>query len=256
MVDFKLIDTHAHLDMNQFNKDREEVIARADNNQIAIANMAVDLDSSEYGIKLAKENLSIYAGIGFHPHEATRYNSKAEKCLCQLASQPEVVAIGEIGLDFYRNHSPRDEQKSAFSNQLNLAKETDLPVIIHNRSATDDLLETLDRFDRPPRGIFHSFFGDFELAEILIGMGYYLGTSGPITYSNNSELRQTIKKIPLEKIVLETDCPFLTPQPHRGKRNEPTYVQYVAKKIAEVKSLPAQEVAKQTTNNAKRILGL
>ncbi|MFB6291261.1 MAG: TatD family hydrolase [Candidatus Bipolaricaulia bacterium] len=251
-----LIDTHTHVDMEQFDDDRSEVLRRARGKNIAFINMGLNVESSSESVNLAETNDGVYAGVGFHPHEARNFDSSSPEVLRKLARSESVVAIGEIGLDYYRDNSPRKDQREAFRAQLDLACELDLPVSIHNRSSTEDLLRLLRERDEVPGGVTHSFFGDYELGNEFMELGLHLGLSGPLTFDGEGELKEAVKRFPLERLVLETDCPFLTPVPHRGKRNEPSYVSHVADTIGKIKELSVEEVAKKTTNNARRVFGL
>ncbi len=257
MNSFEKIDTHSHLDMSQFDEDRSEVILNSLQEGTICINMGTDSGSNREVVELAQSYSNLYAGVGFHPHQASSFEREVLEEIRDLASRPPTVAVGEIGLDYYRDNSPREDQREAFEALLDLALQLDLPVSIHNRSSTEDLLEILgkDRFG-PLRGVVHSFFGDRELAEKFIRMGLILGISGPLTYHDNEELRSTIKNVSLEKIVVETDAPYLTPAPHRGKRNEPNYVKHVIEKIAELKNFSVGKVAEKTENNARRCFGL
>jgi TatD DNase family protein len=176
--------------------------------------------------------------------------------LRQLAQNKLVIGIGEIGLDYYRDLSPRDRQRRAFAQQLTLATELSLPVCLHNRESTDDLLAILKNAGDPYRGVVHSFLGDGSLAEEFMALGLCLGIGGPLTYPKNGMLREAVKHVPLDRILLETDCPYLTPVPYRGRRNEPAYVKYVAEEIARLKGIIVEDVARQTTVNAIRVFGL
>lgn len=253
---YDLIDTHAHLNMDRYDGDRADVITRAEEAAVGFINMGLDLPTSYRSVEMAEENSNVYAGTGFHPHEADKLDATALGELAELCRSGVVRAIGEIGLDYYRENSPRDAQKRAFRAQLDLAVARGLPVSIHNRDSTDDLLDILrGRKDRPS-GVIHSFFGDEELGREFIELGFHLGLSGPLTFDGEEELRTAVRELPLEKLVLETDSPFLTPVPHRGKRNEPRYVEFVAKQVAEIKDLPVEEVNEATSNNAGRLFNL
>ncbi len=251
-----LVDTHAHIFMDHFSGDREEVISEAAGEGIGMINMGLDLPSSRRSVELAENHRGVYAGIGYHPHEAKDFGPSALKTLLDLGVSDSVVAVGEIGLDYYRDNSPRDQQREAFRAQLDLALELGLPVSVHNRSSTEDMLDILRGRTELPPGVMHSFFGDEELAGELLDLGFHLGLSGPLTFSGESDLRDTVSKLPLDRLVLETDSPFLTPEPHRGKRNEPGYVKYVGEELARVRGLEAEEVAEKTTENAGRLFGL
>jgi TatD DNase family protein len=225
----------------------------------------VELQSSQAAVSLAQEYREIVAAVGVHPHEAKTVNQSALIELRSLASRAHVVAVGEIGLDYYRDLSPREVQRQAFQAQLELAAELGLPVIVHNREAHADVLAMLgdwhvglrasSRLHTCP-GVLHSFSGDTALAECFTAMGFQLGISGPVTYPNAKKTRTVVKTIPLEHLLLETDAPYLAPQARRGKRNEPAYVRYVAEAIAEARAISVEQVIEQTTRNADRLFGL
>lgn len=252
---YDLIDTHAHLNMDRYDGDRSEVIGRTEEASVGFINMGLDLPSSYSSIEMARESSNVYAATGFHPHEADKLDAPGLSELAELSRSSVVKAIGEIGLDYYRENSSRGAQKRAFRAQLDLAAERNLPVSIHNRDSTDDLLDILKEKD-PPSGVIHSFFGDEDLGREFIELGFHLGLSGPLTFDGEEELRAAVRELPLKKLVLETDSPFLTPVPNRGKRNEPSYVEFVAEKVAEIKDLPIEEVNETTTQNARRLFNL
>jgi TatD DNase family protein len=252
----RLVDTHAHLDDRRYDPDRDAVIARAAAESIAIVTVGADLSSSEAAVRLARENPLVWCSVGVHPHDSKTLDRAGTARLQTLAAEYRVVAIGEIGLDYYRDLSPRDVQRRVFIEQLALAQERRLPVILHNRDGTEDLLRILGEVKLPAGGVIHSFLGDEALARRFLKLGLYLGIGGPITYPANDLLRQAVAVVPLERILLETDCPYLTPVPHRGKRNEPTHVALVAQEVARVQGIPADEVARQTTANAVALFRL
>ena len=267
-------DTHCHLDLEHFDADRDAVIERAMNAGLTrILIPSLTGSSSRVAVKLAESNPMLYAAVGVHPNEAETWDGQTISALKGLAAESlKVVAIGEIGLDYYRNKSPRDEQISILKEQLNLAAELDLPVVIHSREKDDaeqgtcaeDLIKILEEWvsglrsrnealaQRP--GVLHSFSGSIESAKRAMELGFYIGVTGPITYKNAEKKRQMISNLPLERLLIETDAPYLAPEPHRGKRNEPAFVIHIADKIAEIKSRTPQEVAAATTENAARLL--
>jgi len=253
---YDLIDTHAHLDMDRYDGDRSEIIRKTEEASVGFINMGLELSSSYKSVELAEQNSNVYAGTGFHPHEADKLDATALAELAELSQSDVVRAIGEIGLDYYRENSPRDVQRRAFRAQLDLAGARGLPVSIHNRDSTDDLLDILKEREELPGGVLHSFFGDEELGREFIELGFHLGLSGPLTFDGEEELRAAVRELPLGKLVLETDSPFLTPVPHRGKRNEPRYVEFVARQVAEIKDLPVEEVNEATRDNARRLFNL
>jgi TatD DNase family protein len=261
----RLIDTHAHLDFDRFNADRPQVIDRARAAGVAaIVTIGTDLASSQAAVDLAGRYDDVYAAVGQHPHDAKRLDGTALAGLRELAGQPKVVAVGEIGLDFYRDLSPRDVQRRAFQAQLAWAARLGKPVVIHDRDAHDEVLAILRDWAaglaHSPLagrlGVLHTFSGDRAMAEQAIELGFYLSISGPVTYHNARQLPEVVRALPLDRLLVETDCPFLAPHPHRGKRNEPAYVRLVAERIAEIKGLAPAEVAETTTANAVRLFGL
>jgi TatD DNase family protein len=252
----RLIDTHAHLDDRAFDQDRAALIARLHADGVGAVSVGASLDSSHEAVRLAERHRLIWATVGVHPHGAKYVTPKALRELEGLAKSLRVVAIGEIGLDYYRDLSPRDIQRSVFAAQLELAKRLELPVVLHNRQSTDDLVAILRKVGRTHTGVVHSFLGDAPLAETFLALGLHLGVGGPLTYPANEALRDAVRRVPLERIVLETDCPYLTPVPHRGKRNEPAYIELVAAEIARLRGISIDDVARQTTENALALLGI
>ena len=254
-----LIDSHSHIDMRQFNKDRDAVMGRAREAGVAVVvDVGCDIPSSEAAIALAERYDGVFATVGFHPHSAAAMGNGDIERLAGLAQHPRVVANGEIGLDFYRNLSPREAQVEAFQRQLDLARELDLPVVIHSRQASDEVFDILSRWagkSDKPLGVLHCFSGDRELARRYIDMGFFISIAGPITYGKSS-VADIARHMPLDMLLIETDCPFLTPQPYRGKRNEPSYVSLVAEKIGEIRGIPGEGVARCTAGNAIRLFRL
>jgi TatD DNase family protein len=260
-----LIDTHAHLDFGKFDTDREAVIERAQAvGVVAIVNVGADLESSRAAVRLAQEYDMVYAAVGMHPHDAKKLDGAALAELRELAQQPKVVAVGEIGLDFYRDLSPREVQRRAFQAQLAWAAKLGKPVVIHDRDAHDEVMAILADWAAGLKnpllagrlGVLHTFSGDLAMAEQAIDLGCYISISGPVTYQNARQLPDIVRALPLERLLVETDCPFLAPHPHRGKRNEPAYVRLVAERLAEIKDIPFDTLAKATTANAYRLFGL
>ncbi len=260
-MDFRLIDSHAHLDYHTFDEDRQSVIERATGNNLqCIINPGTDLHSSWEVVNLAETCKNIYAGVGVHPSDAVTWQSNTAGELVRLTVSKKVCAIGEIGLDYYRDHAPRPLQRKIFEKQLEIACQTRLPVIIHNREATEDMLNIIGnwiaglKMTQSPLvncpGVFHAFSASLDVAQWVIEHNFYIGITGVITYPNAYQLRQVVQSLPLKYLLIETDSPFLTPQPRRGKRNEPAYVSWVAEKIAELHGTSMNEVAQNTTNNA------
>jgi TatD DNase family protein len=246
------MDSHTHLEWRTFDHDRTKVIKRAHDKGVKeIVNIGYSLESSRKTLELARSNPYIYAAVGIHPHEASLLDDTMLESLRKLCEDRKVVAIGEIGLDYYRDISPRTLQVSAFKKQIELASELDLPIIIHNRESHGDMIRILHEFKGRLRGVMHCFSGSLEMAKQCMVMDLYLSFAGPITYPNANQLRAIAKELPLNRLLIETDAPWLAPQPVRGKRNEPAYVVYVAEKIAELKHLTLKEVAESTTYNTK-----
>ncbi len=251
----KPIDSHAHIDDKQFENDLPQVIERIEKSLECIINIGCDLDSSKRALSLANSYDFIYATVGMHPHDAKDYTQEFEAFLEEsIKNEKKVVALGEIGLDYFYNYSTREEQLSAFEKQLKLAIKLDVPVVIHMRDATKDCVDMLVRYPEV-RGVLHSYSGSFETAKILMDR-FYFSFSGPITFKNASSTREVVEKLPLEKILIETDSPYLTPVPFRGKRNEPAYVIYVAEMIAQVKEISVEKVIEQTVINTKALFRL
>lgn len=257
-----LIDSHAHIDVRLYDKDRDQVLARAREAGVAaVVNAGYDLDSSGASIRLAERYAGVFVALGFHPHSAAKMGDGDVERLAELAQHPKVVAIGETGLDFYRNLSPREEQIEAFNRQLELAQRLELPVIIHCRNAQEEVLSILEEWAgrskgaSQPLGVLHCFSGDLGLAQRYIEMGFLLSIAGPVTYSSSHALEIALN-IPLEKLLIETDCPFLTPHPYRGKRNEPSYLSFIVEKIGEMRGMPSDLIAEHTTENAIQLFRL
>lgn len=257
-------DSHCHLDFDAFNPDRAQVIERARKSGVElIINSGIDLKSSMSGIELARSYPGmIYAGVGIHPNDSSDYSSVSIKTLRELASQPGVVAIGEIGLDYFHDDTPKALQREMFEAQLALAAELDLPIIIHNREASLDMVSLLRDWVRgmdnsllikAQPGVMHSYLEDLTLAQELAELGFAFGIGGPVTYANGQERRKVASGLPLERILLETDAPFLTPQAHRGQRNEPAYIPLIARQVAECLGVTEEQVALTTTRNVKSL---
>lgn len=261
---FFLTDTHCHLDFDTFDGDREAVILRAKQSGVGrMLNPGIDLQSSQVALNLARKHNEVYAACGVHPNDAITWDDNSQSELYEMLQQDKVVAVGEIGLDYYRDRAPRDLQKRVLNEQLELAEKIFLPVVLHNRQATDDMMRTLTAWhanlvasgsplaERP--GVLHSFSGEAGDAKRAVEMNFFIGVTGPVTYKNADELRKIIASVPLSSLLIETDAPFLTPHPHRGERNEPAYVRWIAERIAEIHKLSVQVVAEQTTANSQRV---
>ena len=253
-----LFDSHAHLDDGRFDNDREEVIRRARENGVKyILNPGADFSSSVKAVRLAEEHDMIYAAVGVHPHDVKDMDENTIKSLKALCNKDKVVAIGEIGLDFYYNNSPREAQIKWFERQIELSKEVKLPIIIHDRDAHGQVFEILARNNVEEFGcVLHCYSGSVELAREYTKRGIYISLAGPVTFKNAKKTYEVAREIPLEHLLIETDSPYLTPVPYRGKRNESAYVKHVAEKIAEAKGISYEEVAMQTTANAKRLFNI
>ena len=250
-----MIDSHAHLTMRQYRKDLHAVIKRArDGGVTAIINVGFDIAASEAVIRLAGVHEDLFAAVGVHPHDARDLDSDAIARLDDLTDDPKVVAIGEIGLDFYRNLSPRRSQERAFRQQIDLAKQKDLPIIVHDRDAHRRTMDIL-RDEKVSRGVLHCFSGDANLARQATDLGLYISFAGPITYDGKT-VREIMRRIPLDRVLIETDCPYLTPVPFRGKRNEPSYVKFVLAKIAQILDRPVEEIDYLTETNTRALFHL
>lgn len=251
----QIFETHCHLNNARFDDDREAVIARAREAGVTeLIEIGYDLESSREAVALAKPEAGIYAAVGIHPHDAATWDAEAEEEIRRLAALPGVVAIGEIGLDFYRDLSPRDAQYTAFAAQLDLASELGLPVIIHTRESMSEALEVLTPYGNAGLpGVLHCWSGTVQQAHNAVSLDFYLGIGGVLTYKNAGDLIDVVRAIPLERMLLETDCPYLPPTPHRGKRNEPAYLPLIAEKIADLKETPVAAVVQTTRDNAFRL---
>lgn len=254
-----LFDTHAHLNDAKFDEDREAVIARAqDQYHISrIINVGYNHETIPTCLQLAETYDFIYAAVGWHPHDADHMRDEDLEWLEQLSSHEKVVALGEMGLDYYWEHAPRDTQADVFRRQINLAKQVGLPIIIHDRDAHQDVVRILrEEHAEEVGGVMHCFGGDWEIARQCLDMNFYIGLGGPVTFKKADDVRELARQIPPDRLLIETDCPYLAPEPKRGKRNESGYVHYVAKKLADVRGLSMDSLAAQTTENACRLFGL
>jgi len=253
-----LIDTHAHLEMREFNDDREDVIKRAREAGVEyIITIGTTVESSRDAVLLADKYDFIYAAIGIHPHEVKDILHPAYDIIRHFAQHKKVVAYGEIGLDYHYEHSPRSDQKRKFRDMLREARELDLPVIIHDREAHEDTLQILSEEWSPDLGgVMHCFSGDLEMAKKLIDMGFSLSVAGPVTFPKAEALREVVRQIPIEHMLIETDSPYLAPQPVRGKRNEPAFVRHTAEAIAKIKGLSYEDVTRITGFNAMQLFGI
>lgn len=251
----KIIDTHTHIYDKQFEEDFDDVIDRIENQLEGIVSIGFDLESSQKSIELAKKYKFVHAVVGVHPVDISKYNDEVEKEIEKLAlNEEKVVAIGEIGLDYHWMADPKEVQAEGFRKQMALAERVKKPVVIHTREALQDTLDILAEFPNVG-GILHCYPGSYEAAKPFLDR-YFLGIGGTLTFKNNRKTKELVEVLPLEKIVIETDCPYLTPVPFRGKRNEPIYTKYVAEEIAKIKNISVEEVIKVTTENAKKIYGI
>jgi len=252
------IDTHAHLFMDEFKNDLDEIIKKSLSEGIEyILIPATDIKTSAQAIVLAEKYKNVYAAVGVHPHDTKDWNESYLSELEKLASHPKVVAIGEIGLDYYYDFSPKDKQIEAFKSQLSFACSKNLPVIIHNREADDDTLQIVQKFSSQKlKAQFHCFAGDISLAKKLIELGHCISFTGNITYKKSDTLRDVVKFVQLENMLLETDSPFMAPLPFRGKRNDPSLIKITSEKIAEIQNLTIEDVQRTTTYNAYRLFGI
>jgi TatD DNase family protein len=250
-----LIDTHCHLYHRDYDEDRTLVLARAVAAGVgAMVVIGYDLASSEAAIQLAHEDPRLFAAVGIHPHDAATLDDAALGRLRQMATDPRVVALGEIGLDFYRNLSPRDDQERAFRAQVELARALALPIVIHTRESDTEVLALLEQWrDGDYRGILHCFGSDVATAQRAFDLGLHVGIGGVVTFKNARALQETVHSLPLDRLVLETDCPYLAPHPNRGRRNEPCFVPLIADKLAELHGCSVDTIAESTTANAQRL---
>jgi TatD DNase family protein len=257
------VDTHCHLDFHQFDSDRDDVLLRAAEAGVTlIVNPAVDLANSRRVVELAERTAGVYAQVGIHPNDSGGFDQSALAELRELAAHRKVVAIGEIGLDYYWERVPHDQQQAAFQAQLELAAEMDLPAVIHCRDAHADMRDILRKWvpsaqkrrgDHAILGVLHAYSGDLDMAREAFGWNMVLSLGGPITFRNAHELRALVAELPVDKLMLETDAPYLTPHPHRGRRNEPAYITLIAQSLAELVHSNRESVAQKTTALAKRV---
>lgn len=257
-METKYVDSHAHLDDDRFNDDRNELINSLKNNGIdLVLNPGADLKSSKNAVNIANKYKNIYAAVGCHPHDSKFMTYETIEIFKEYTKNEKVVGIGEIGLDYYYDNSDREVQKKWFREQIKLAKEVDLPYIVHDRDAHEDVYRIIkeEHYDGT-RGIIHCFSSSVEMAKEFIKLGFMISLGGPVTFKKAKTPKLVAKEIPLEYLLIETDSPYLTPVPYRGKRNEPSYVKYVAEEIAMIKNLPVEVVAEQTKENFKKLFKL
>lgn len=255
-----MIDTHAHVDMDSYDEDREATIQRAlDSGVKYIINIGCDIESSMRSVELTEHYDFIYATAGIHPHDTKSIDGTTYDQLRILLDHPKVIALGEIGLDYFKNYSPQDVQRKHFRKQIELAKEVGKPIVIHSRDAKEDMIAILSEYYDDPNGksgIFHCFSDDQELADKALAMGFYISFAGTVTFKKADNLRQVAKTIPADRLFAETDCPFMAPAPNRGKRNEPAFVNHTAAKLAEVRGLQIEDVERTMELNFYDLFGI
>ncbi len=250
-----LVDTHAHIDEESFAHDFDEMLERAYANDVKyVVNIGANMDESRVSIELADKYESIYATVGVHPHDVEEINDKALDQLAKWCEHDKVVAVGEIGLDYFRSQTSKEMQAYAFAAQLDVARQMHMPVSIHDRDAHGDVMRMLKNEGKGINGILHCFSGSWEMAKELIKMDYYIAIGGAVTFKNAAKLPEIAANIPLEYLLLETDCPYLAPHPHRGTRNEPANIRPIAEFIADIRGITLEELAAATTANAARIM--
>lgn len=255
----ELVDTHTHLNDAKFAGEEQAVIERANLAGVTkIINMGDTMESSTKAVTLARQYDGVFAGVGIHPEEAYEMTQQDDDVLVAFATEPKVVAIGEIGLDYYweKDEAKRLLQQRIFIRQLDLARNLHLPVCVHDREAHGDTMAILKKEGQGISGVMHCFSGSMEMAQELLKMGWYIGVDGPLTFKNAAKLPAIVKSFPLERILLETDAPYMAPVPMRGKRNEPAFIRYIGEKVAEIKGITLSEVAKQTSENAMELYGV
>ncbi len=251
-----LIDTHCHLDMKPFDNDRHSVIQRAIDAGIeALITVSYDYNSTAKVLKLSENNSFIYAAIGIHPHEAKSVNSSTYTSLKKMCKNKHVLAVGETGLDFHYDNSPRETQKEVFKRHIELSQEIDLPLIIHSREADNDTLRILESLGAD-KGVFHCFSGNEDIAKAAISMGFYISFAGTVTFKKAVKQREVVKTIPDDYLLIETDAPYLSPVPFRGRRNEPSYIIHTAKLIAQTRDVSIEDIYRITTLNAKKLFNI
>lgn len=250
-----IFDSHAHYDDDSFNEDREEVLKQLEENGIVgVLNCGASLEGARASLKLAMENHIFYAAVGIHPENADELTEEAYEEIKIMANNPRVRAIGEIGLDYYwEENPPKDVQKAVFRKQMELARELNLPVIIHDREAHKDTLDIIKEFPEVT-GVLHCFSGSAEFARECLKLGYYIGFTGVVTFKNAKKALEVVKEVPLDRLLVETDCPYMAPTPYRGKRNRSEYIKYIIDKISEIKGIPVHELENITINNTKNLL--
>lgn len=252
-----IIDSHAHLDDPKFDEDRIEIIESLNENRIELViNPGADRPTSEAAFELAHKYDNIYAAIGTHPHSADELTNDDIERYREMAKSDRVVAIGEIGLDYYYDNSPRELQKEAFIKQMELAEELKLPVVIHTRDASGDTYDILESFKDRVYGVMHCYSGSVEMAKRYLDLGYYISLAGPVTFKNSRVAKEVAAAVPIDKLLIETDSPYLSPEPRRGRRNEPKNTLYVAECIAELRNMDLDDLIEKTNENTKKVFNL
>lgn len=254
----ELFDTHAHLDFPEYDEDLSQVLSRCRENQVEyILNVGIDIETSRKSVSLARANQGIFASVGIHPHDVVGFDEHSLKALKLLAAEEKVVALGEIGLDYYRDLSPKDKQQEAFRRQISLARQLALPVVIHDRDAHQDIMSILvEEKVRDVGGIMHCFSGDWPMAKKCLDHNLLIAVGGAVTFKNAESLREVARKVPRDRLLLETDSPFLSPEPRRGKRNEPGNVRVIAEFVAGLRGVPLEDLAYWTTYNALKLFDI
>ena len=253
----RLFDTHVHLNDERFDVDREALIAQLQGNGVVLAvNAGTNLQTSQEGIELHQKYPFIYATVGFHPHDAKLVQGNDLQLLAQLAKQEGVVAVGEIGLDYHYDFSPREVQREVFAQQLQVANATGLPYTVHSREAHADTLSIIREANMRTQGEMHCFSGSVQMAEIYLDMGFMISFAGPVTYKNAHNLVEVARYVPVDRILIETDCPYLAPVPMRGKRNQPDFVQYTAQQVANIKGIDFETFCEQTLQNGMKFFAI
>ena len=251
------IDSHAHIQLDRFDSDRSVVIERAKNSQVSIILVVgFDISTSHLAVELADRYDHIYATVGLHPHDAKRFTPQTLREIALLAEHPKVVALGEMGLDYHRNLSPKSVQKRVFEEQLDLATQLDLPIVVHNRNAFDDILSILENHSQLTGGVLHCFSENTKSMDRVIDVGFHIGIGGPVTYKKSKDLKQVVKVMPADSFLIETDCPWLAPQLRRGKRNEPAYITEIATKIAELRQVTIESVGQTSSQNFRKLFSI
>lgn len=249
-----IFESHAHYDSERFDLDRDELLQSMEKNGIGtIINVGAAWKDLPITLELADKYPFVYAALGLHPNDVEDLDEEKLEFLKQLCMKEGVVAVGEIGLDYYWDNVPRDIQRKWFVRQLDLAKELHLPVIIHSRDAAEDTLQIMKQYEGELQGVIHCFSYSKEMAKEYVKMGFYIGVGGVVTFKNGKRLKETVAEIPLERLLLETDCPYMAPEPHRGERNSSLYLPYVVRAVADIKGISDEEVVAQTEQNARQL---